>query len=59
MPTLRVVAAHADIWTPATTCETIARSVDTGFGHIVLGLSAPYPPDVAHWVATELIDPCT
>jgi hypothetical protein len=32
-----------------------AEAVDAGFGHIVLGLPAPYPADVARWVADEVI----
>ena len=31
------------------------RRSTTGFVHIVLGLPAPYPDDVARWVADELI----
>jgi hypothetical protein len=29
--------------------------IDAGFRHIVLGLPAPYPADVARWVTDELI----
>jgi alkanesulfonate monooxygenase SsuD/methylene tetrahydromethanopterin reductase-like flavin-dependent oxidoreductase (luciferase family) len=96
--TLRVVAAHADLWNvpggdlddairrsavldrlcreigrdpasitrsihlpvaydqPARTRDAIAKATDAGFRHVVLGLPAPYPPDVAHRVASELID---
>ena len=95
--TLRVVAAHADLWNlpggdiddairrgavldrfcteigrdpvsitrsivlpvsydhPGSTRDSIAEAIDAGFTHIVLGLSAPYPDDVARWVADELI----
>ncbi len=95
--TLRVVAAHADLWNipggdiddavrrgavldrfcteigrdpasitrsivlpvsydhPGSTRDSIAEAIDAGFTHIVLGLSAPYPEDVARWVADELI----
>ena len=31
--------------------------VAAGFGHIVLGLMAPYPAGVARWVADELVSP--
>lgn len=37
------------------TRDAIGQVVDAGFGHIVLGLPAPYPVGVAHWVADELI----
>ena len=40
---------------PGSTRDHIARAVDAGFGHLVLSLPAPYPADVAHWVAGELI----
>ncbi len=95
--TLRVVAAHADVWNipggdiadavsrsalldrfcaeigrdpaaitrsiflpvaydqPGTTRDAIGQALDAGFRHIVLGLPAPYPADVARWVADELI----
>ena len=35
--------------------DTVRRAVDGGFRHIVLGLPAPYPEDVAHRVADEII----
>jgi alkanesulfonate monooxygenase SsuD/methylene tetrahydromethanopterin reductase-like flavin-dependent oxidoreductase (luciferase family) len=40
---------------PADTREAIREALDAGFGHVVLGLSAPYPTGVARWVADELI----
>lgn len=40
---------------PAGTRRAIAEALDAGFPHIVLGLTAPYPKGVAHWVAEELI----
>jgi len=40
---------------PGATRDAIAEAVDAGFGHVILGLSAPYPADVARWVADELI----
>ena len=33
------------------------EAIDAGFRHIVLGLPAPYPGNVARWVAGELITP--
>ncbi|MFG3514261.1 LLM class flavin-dependent oxidoreductase [Streptomyces bobili] len=97
--TLRVAAAHADVWNipggdiddvvrrsalldrycteigrdpasvtrsihlpvsydrPGLTRGAIGEATDAGFRHIVLGLSAPYPADVARWVTDELISP--
>jgi alkanesulfonate monooxygenase SsuD/methylene tetrahydromethanopterin reductase-like flavin-dependent oxidoreductase (luciferase family) len=40
---------------PAAIRDSIARAIDAGFQHIVLGLPTPYPPDVARWVTEELI----
>ena len=37
------------------TRDAIGEAIGAGFGHIVLGLPAPYSPDVARWVADELI----
>jgi alkanesulfonate monooxygenase SsuD/methylene tetrahydromethanopterin reductase-like flavin-dependent oxidoreductase (luciferase family) len=42
---------------PAGTRSAIAKAVDAGFAHIVLGLSAPYPDRIARWVVNELIHP--
>ena len=42
---------------PDTTRHAIAEAVGAGFGHIVLGLSEPYPEGVAQWVVDELITP--
>ncbi|MEU7853223.1 LLM class flavin-dependent oxidoreductase [Nonomuraea sp. NPDC049141] len=40
---------------PGTTRDAIGEAIDAGFRHIVLGLQAPYPADVARWVTDELI----
>jgi alkanesulfonate monooxygenase SsuD/methylene tetrahydromethanopterin reductase-like flavin-dependent oxidoreductase (luciferase family) len=40
---------------PDKTQEAIGEAIDAGFGHIVLGLPAPYPADVAQWVVDALI----
>jgi alkanesulfonate monooxygenase SsuD/methylene tetrahydromethanopterin reductase-like flavin-dependent oxidoreductase (luciferase family) len=40
---------------PGDTRDAIRAAVDAGFGHVVLGLPAPYPTGVAEWVAGELI----
>ena len=39
------------------TRDAIVEATDAGFGHIVIGLSPPYPVGVANWVADELIAP--
>jgi hypothetical protein len=41
---------------PGTTRHTITEAIDAGFQHIILSLSAPYPENVARWVANELIN---
>ncbi|MDQ6819915.1 MAG: LLM class flavin-dependent oxidoreductase [Actinomycetota bacterium] len=51
---LRVSYEQAD-----ETRNAIARAIDAGFQHIVLGLPAPYPDDVAHWIAGELVNTST
>jgi alkanesulfonate monooxygenase SsuD/methylene tetrahydromethanopterin reductase-like flavin-dependent oxidoreductase (luciferase family) len=40
---------------PGMTREAITEAVAAGFQHMVLGLPAPYPTDVARWVADELV----
>jgi alkanesulfonate monooxygenase SsuD/methylene tetrahydromethanopterin reductase-like flavin-dependent oxidoreductase (luciferase family) len=40
---------------PSSTRDTIGEAIDAGFQHIVLGLPAPYPVNVARWVTDELI----
>jgi alkanesulfonate monooxygenase SsuD/methylene tetrahydromethanopterin reductase-like flavin-dependent oxidoreductase (luciferase family) len=40
---------------PGATRDAIGEAVEAGFRHVVLGLAAPYPPDVARWAADELI----
>ena len=37
------------------TQEAIDKAVDAGFQHIVLGMPAPYPANVAQWVTNELV----
>ena len=44
---------------PQVTRDAIAAAVEAGFGHVVLGLTPPYPTGVARWVADELIAPIT
>src|SRR5260221_2243696 len=40
---------------PSITQDAIGTAIDAGFRHIVLGLPAPYPANVAQWVTDELI----
>lgn len=40
---------------PSITRDAIGKAIDAGFQHIVLGLPAPYPANVAQWVTDELI----
>ena len=40
---------------PGTTRHSIAQAIDAGFGHLVLGLPAPYPENAARWVTDQLI----
>jgi alkanesulfonate monooxygenase SsuD/methylene tetrahydromethanopterin reductase-like flavin-dependent oxidoreductase (luciferase family) len=42
---------------PGITRDAIARAIEAGFGHLVLGLPDPYPAGVAQWVVDELINP--
>lgn len=44
---------------PEDTRDQIRAALGAGFSHIVLSLGAPYPPEVAHWVADTLITPTT
>ena len=40
---------------PSITRDAIGEAIDAGFEHVVLGLPAPYPANVAQWVTDELI----
>ncbi|HEY3982294.1 MAG TPA: LLM class flavin-dependent oxidoreductase [Streptosporangiaceae bacterium] len=40
---------------PGVTQDAVGQALDAGFGHIVLGLPAPYPDGVARWVADKII----
>jgi alkanesulfonate monooxygenase SsuD/methylene tetrahydromethanopterin reductase-like flavin-dependent oxidoreductase (luciferase family) len=44
---------------PSITRDAIGAAIGAGFGHIVLGLSAPYPAHIARWVTGELITPAS
>jgi alkanesulfonate monooxygenase SsuD/methylene tetrahydromethanopterin reductase-like flavin-dependent oxidoreductase (luciferase family) len=52
----RSIALRASYDQPDKTRDEIAEAIDAGFPHIVLGLSAPYPENVARWVTDELIN---
>ena len=41
------------------TRTAIAKAIDAGFHHIVLGLPAPYPDEVAHKITSELVNRST
>jgi alkanesulfonate monooxygenase SsuD/methylene tetrahydromethanopterin reductase-like flavin-dependent oxidoreductase (luciferase family) len=40
---------------PRITQDAIRAALDAGFSHIILGLHAPYPANVARWVADQFI----
>ncbi len=40
---------------PGITRDAIGEAIEAGFRHIVLGLPAPYPANVARWVTDEII----
>jgi len=42
---------------PGVTRDAAREALDAGFTHVVLGLPAPYPPEVARWVTEEIIRP--
>ena len=51
----RSIVLPASYENPGATRDAIAEATAVGFGHIVLGLAAPYPEGVARWVAAEVI----
>lgn len=42
---------------PTATRSAIGAALDAGFPHVVLMLPAPYPEQLARWVADELLAP--
>jgi alkanesulfonate monooxygenase SsuD/methylene tetrahydromethanopterin reductase-like flavin-dependent oxidoreductase (luciferase family) len=52
----RSIHIRASYEQPASTRAAVAEAIDAGFTHIVLGLPAPYPDGVTHWIASELIN---
>ncbi|WP_433830298.1 LLM class flavin-dependent oxidoreductase [Actinoplanes sp. CA-015351] len=55
----RSIHLPVDYERPADTRAAISEAVSAGFGHVVLGLPAPYPAKAARWVTDELITPAT
>jgi alkanesulfonate monooxygenase SsuD/methylene tetrahydromethanopterin reductase-like flavin-dependent oxidoreductase (luciferase family) len=53
----RSVQAAISYEDPARTRDGLRQLIDAGFSHVVLNLPAPYPSEVARWVAEELIVP--
>jgi alkanesulfonate monooxygenase SsuD/methylene tetrahydromethanopterin reductase-like flavin-dependent oxidoreductase (luciferase family) len=51
----RSIVVHVSYDQPSDTQEAIAAAIGAGFRHVVLSLPAPYPEDVAQWVAEKLI----
>jgi alkanesulfonate monooxygenase SsuD/methylene tetrahydromethanopterin reductase-like flavin-dependent oxidoreductase (luciferase family) len=51
----RSIHLPVDYERAAATRDAIGAALEAGFGHVVLGLNAPYPADVARWVADEVI----
>lgn len=53
----RSIYVSVDQDRPGDARDRIAEALDAGFGHVVLGLPAPYRAGVATWVADELVRP--
>jgi alkanesulfonate monooxygenase SsuD/methylene tetrahydromethanopterin reductase-like flavin-dependent oxidoreductase (luciferase family) len=51
---VQVIISYDDV---AGTRRTLLDLVEAGMTHFVLAPRAPYPPDVAHWLADEIIKP--
>jgi alkanesulfonate monooxygenase SsuD/methylene tetrahydromethanopterin reductase-like flavin-dependent oxidoreductase (luciferase family) len=52
---VRSIVLHVSYDNPGGTRKAIAEALDAGFRHVVLALPAPFPENVAHWVAREVI----
>lgn len=48
----QLLVSYAD---PAATRDAVRALTGIGFTHLVLNLAAPYPPNVARWLAEEII----
>jgi hypothetical protein len=53
----RSIVLPASYDRPDDTRHAIRAAIDGGFSHIVLSLGAPYPVEVARWVADTFIGP--
>ncbi|MFE4371869.1 LLM class flavin-dependent oxidoreductase [Streptomyces sp. NPDC056835] len=53
----RSIVLPASYDRPDDTRHAIRAALDGGFSHIVLGLGAPYPVEVARWVADTFVGP--
>jgi alkanesulfonate monooxygenase SsuD/methylene tetrahydromethanopterin reductase-like flavin-dependent oxidoreductase (luciferase family) len=42
---------------PGSTRDAIGKAIGAGFTHVIFGLPAPWPANVARWVTDELITP--
>jgi alkanesulfonate monooxygenase SsuD/methylene tetrahydromethanopterin reductase-like flavin-dependent oxidoreductase (luciferase family) len=51
----RSIHLPVDYDQPNSTQDAIGAAIAAGFRHVILGLPAPYPADVAQWVAEKLI----
>ena len=53
----RSTNVRVDYQDPAATRDAVAAVLGAGFTHIVLSLGAPYPDEVARWVADQIVIP--
>ena len=51
----RSIHLPVDYDRPAATRDAIGAALEAGFGHVILGVPAPYIDGVARWVADEVI----
>jgi alkanesulfonate monooxygenase SsuD/methylene tetrahydromethanopterin reductase-like flavin-dependent oxidoreductase (luciferase family) len=51
----RSIGVSVSYTDPGATRDTVRRAIDAGIPHIILSLPSPYPADVAHWIADEVI----
>jgi alkanesulfonate monooxygenase SsuD/methylene tetrahydromethanopterin reductase-like flavin-dependent oxidoreductase (luciferase family) len=52
----RSIALQVSYDEPSATRQAINEAVDSGFGHVVLILPAPYPDSVVPWLVDQFID---
>ena len=53
----RSTSVRIDYEDPEGTRNTVDQALAAGFTHVVLSLGAPYPDQVAHWVAEQIVAP--